>query len=282
MRRLALYTALALLCLSCGTRRTATRVPDDGGASYRGEELYGSKDKKNNGGKGLPPKLALSIEREARSWLGTKYRYGGKERSGTDCSGMVMVVFEKAADVKLPRDSRSQQAWCKPLRRSELAKGDLVFFASKSGGSRVSHVGIYLGDGDFIHASSSRGVIISNLSQDYYARHFHSAGRVGALEKDLKGSKAEKEENIMKEEVPEISLDDFLAQTTPAPEIIEAPLPAQRPSQHIRRKVFEIVECDSDSIALPAPQQTTSADTLRAPADDADSIRAEVRRAMSF
>lgn len=59
--------------------------------------------------------------------------------------------------------------------------GDLVFFATKKGGNRVGHVGIYMGDGEFIHSSSSRGVIVSNLSEPYYTSHFHSAGRVPGL-----------------------------------------------------------------------------------------------------
>ena len=64
--------------------------------------------------------------------------------------------------------------------------GDLVFFATKKGGSRVGHVGIYIGDGEFIHSSSSRGVIVSNLSEPYYKSHFYSAGRVPGLNVRIK------------------------------------------------------------------------------------------------
>lgn len=139
---------------------------------------------------------AKDIVEESRKWLGTKYRYGGESRKGTDCSGMVMKVFE-AKGIKLPRDSRSQQQWCRPIDKSSLLPADLVFFASKAGGSRVSHVGIFIGKGQFIHSSTSKGVIISRLDEDYYIRHFHSAGRVPEVNgsvSDKKAAKAIKEQ----------------------------------------------------------------------------------------
>lgn len=118
------------------------------------------------------------IVKEARKWLGTKYKYGGETKKGTDCSGMVMKVYLSVTGLKLPRDSRSQRSHCEYIKRHELMPGDLVFFASKAGGARVGHVGIYSGAGRFIHASTSRGVIESRLEENYYSRHFHSAGRV--------------------------------------------------------------------------------------------------------
>lgn len=106
--------------------------------------------------KGVDPAVGQKIVKEARKWLGTKYVYGGKTRKGTDCSGMVMVVYEQVTGIKLPRDSHSQQAFTEHIKRRDLTPGDLVFFASKAGGSRIGHVGIYIGQGQFIHASSSR------------------------------------------------------------------------------------------------------------------------------
>lgn len=127
---------------------------------------------------------ARDIVDESRRWLGTPYRYGGQSRKGTDCSGMVMKVFE-AKGIKLPRDSRSQQTWCQPIAKTSLRPADLVFFASNAGGSRVSHVGIFIGKGQFIHSSTSKGVIVSSLDEDYYIRHFHSAGRVPQVNGDV-------------------------------------------------------------------------------------------------
>lgn len=119
-----------------------------------------------------------AIVREASKWLGTKYKYGGESKNGVDCSGMVMKVYLDAAHIKLPRSSAQQQRYCHQIHRKELDEGDLVFFATGRDKKRVSHVGIYIGDGKMIHASTSRGVIISGLDEKYYARNYHSSGRV--------------------------------------------------------------------------------------------------------
>jgi len=126
---------------------------------------------------------AKRITEEARRWLGTPYRYGSNSKKGTDCSGMVMKVFE-ANGIKLPRDSRSQQQYCQAIDETSLIPGDLVFFSSSVGGSRISHVGIYIGDNQFIHSSTSKGVIVSSLNEDYYRRHYHSSGRVPEVNGD--------------------------------------------------------------------------------------------------
>ncbi len=135
--------------------------------------------------KGIDPKTARELEREARTWLGVKYKYGGDSKSGTDCSGFVKSVYLKVTGIKLPRSSAEQQEYCRSIDRHKLAPGDLVFFSSSRGG-RVSHVGLFIGSGDFIHASTSRGVMVSNLSEKYYANHYHSSGRVpGMAEKNV-------------------------------------------------------------------------------------------------
>lgn len=118
------------------------------------------------------------IVSNALTWLGTPYLYAGEDKNGVDCSGFVMRVFEDATGVKIPRNSAEQQRFAKPIDRNLLEKGDLVFFTSKRGGDSVSHVGIVVDSEDFIHASSSRGVIISSLSEDYYVRYYHSGGRI--------------------------------------------------------------------------------------------------------
>ncbi|MBE6319173.1 MAG: NlpC/P60 family protein [Bacteroidales bacterium] len=115
---------------------------------------------------------------EARKWLGAKYKYGGHSKNGTDCSGMVMEVYLAVCDYKLPRSSKEQQEFCKKIDKDELRKGDLVFFVTGKNKKRVSHVGLYIGGDDFIHSSSSKGVIISSLNQNYYKRTYHSSGRV--------------------------------------------------------------------------------------------------------
>lgn len=114
----------------------------------------------------------------ARRWLGTPYRYGGNDRSGVDCSGFTCAVFVEATGIKLPRSSREQADFCRSVERRRLRTGDLVFFTSKGGGSRINHVAIYIGDNKIIHATSSRGVIISDLDEKYWSSHFYRCGRV--------------------------------------------------------------------------------------------------------
>ncbi len=115
---------------------------------------------------------------EAMTWLGTPYRYGGKDYSGTDCSGMTMQVYNKALGIAIPRNSAEQQKYCKTIKKGALSPGDLVFFCTGKNKSRVSHVGIYIGQGQFIHSSSSKGVIISNIDERYYTSNYHSSGYV--------------------------------------------------------------------------------------------------------
>lgn len=156
-------------------------------------------------------KSGPEIVKEARKWLGTKYRYGGESSKGVDCSGLVMRVYKDATGIKLPRDSRSQQAFCVAIKRKELAVGDLVFFASKRGGSRVGHVGIYIGDDKFIHASTSRGVIISSLKEDYYVNHYHSSGRVPGM--SVEKTTKEPQKTLTKKErkeAKEVKLNDLI------------------------------------------------------------------------
>lgn len=179
LRRLILqFAAAAVLAAglaSCGTSRKATATGSYRGSTGRTERPSPPPQHLDLSGEMAAPTGALL--READSWIGTAYVYGGNDRSGVDCSGFVMKVFENALDIRLPRTSRQQQEFCKPIDRSELREGDLVFFTVR-GGSTVGHVGIYVGNDMMIHASSSRGVILTSISGKYYIDNFYSAGRV--------------------------------------------------------------------------------------------------------
>ena len=111
----------------------------------------------------------------AEEWLGTPYVYGGTSRSGTDCSGFVRNVF-KEIDIRLPRTSQEQSDQGTSVGTANIQPGDLLFFNTTGNG--VSHVGIAIGDRKFIHASTSRGVIVSSLEEKYYDEHFLFAKRV--------------------------------------------------------------------------------------------------------
>lgn len=106
--------------------------------------------------------------------VGTPYRYGGRDRSGFDCSGMVHYVYRQALGVTLPRSAREMAAVSRAIRPQDLRPGDLVFF--NTNGHAHSHVGLYIGNGEFVHAPSSRGTIrTEKLSHDYFSRRFSGA-----------------------------------------------------------------------------------------------------------
>ncbi|MBD3225496.1 MAG: glycoside hydrolase [Caldithrix sp.] len=107
----------------------------------------------------------------ARSWQGTPYSYGGSSRNGIDCSALVQSVYQSAFGIKLPRTARAQMQKGRMVRMPWLRTGDLLFFENtfRSG---VDHVGIYLGNNKFLHATSSRGVMIDALN-DYYRNHLY-------------------------------------------------------------------------------------------------------------
>lgn len=107
--------------------------------------------------------------------IGTKYVSGGTSTNGFDCSGFTMYVFDKIG-INLPHQSGSQYQMGTDVSRDEMRPGDLVFF--NTSGKGISHVGIYVGDGEFAHASSSRGVTISSLSDSYYVNRYVGAKRI--------------------------------------------------------------------------------------------------------
>lgn len=112
--------------------------------------------------------------------LGSSYVAGGTTTDGFDCSGFTMYVFSKIG-IKLPHQSASQYKMGTAVDKSELIEGDLVFF--NTSGKGVSHVGIYVGDGKFAHASSSKGVVISKLSEKYYVERYVGAKRIMSNDK---------------------------------------------------------------------------------------------------
>ena len=121
--------------------------------------------------------VSEKLLREADSWIGTAYTFGGNDRSGVDCSGFVVEVFKNSLGISLPRTSAQQHSFCDSISREDLMPGDLVFFTVR-GGANVGHVGIYIGNNRMVHSSSSKGVIISSLEANYYVVNYFGSGRV--------------------------------------------------------------------------------------------------------
>ncbi len=114
----------------------------------------------------------------AAGFLGCKYVYGGTSPSGFDCSGFTQYVFAHFG-VSLSHSSATQYTNSVRIKKSELLPGDLIFFSQTSGSTKVGHVGIYVGDGQFIHAASpGKGVRYDELESTYYVNHYIGCGRV--------------------------------------------------------------------------------------------------------
>ncbi len=107
-------------------------------------------------------------------WWGTKYRFGGTNKNGVDCSSFSEKLMGTVFGFALPRTAREQYAKCLKVVKNQLAEGDLVFFNTRGG---VSHVGVYLGEGKFVHSSSSKGVAVNNLDDNYWKSRFIAGGR---------------------------------------------------------------------------------------------------------
>ena len=118
------------------------------------------------------PRLYQSIS----EWMGTPYKYTGSSKKGVDCSGLVCKLYRDCYDKVMDGCASDIFKRSEQIRRSDLREGDLVFFKIKK--NRVSHVGIYLGQNRFVHASSKSGVIVSKLDDPYYNRYFYKGGRL--------------------------------------------------------------------------------------------------------
>lgn len=160
------FIPLILLLVACGSKSTKTT---------RTTTKQTTKTRVATGKADQIVNYALSFE-------GVAYRYGGTSRSGMDCSGLIYTSFDQAG-LQLPRISRDMASKGSAISLAEIVPGDLLFFkTSKKNGGRINHVGLIVsssgGDVQFIHATTSRGVIVSNLTENYWRKAFVGARRV--------------------------------------------------------------------------------------------------------
>ena len=118
-------------------------------------------------------------------WYGTPYRLGGTTKKGVDCSAFSQFLFASVYGLTIPRTAREQYTLTSRLSRTQLKEGDLIFFNTRG---VVSHVGVYLQNNKFVHASTSGGVTISDIFEEYWARRFAGVGRLKSSE-SLVGSR---------------------------------------------------------------------------------------------
>ena len=133
--------------------------------------------------KGSNTSRGSTLDRERKAvvdaayrWIGTPYRPGGTDREGMDCSGFVTTVYQSIGR-SLPRTARDMFSEGRSIPQSATRPGDLVFFKNTAGRG-ITHVGIFVGSMEFIHSSTSKGVIVSRLDDDYYRKHYAGTRRI--------------------------------------------------------------------------------------------------------
>jgi murein DD-endopeptidase / murein LD-carboxypeptidase len=109
-------------------------------------------------------------------WQGVPYKYGGGNKSGVDCSNFTSLLYENVFSKKIIGNSAQLAELTAPVKESNYKEGDLLFFKIK--GDKISHVGVYLINNKFVHATTSKGVMINDLSETYYKKYFIKAGRI--------------------------------------------------------------------------------------------------------
>lgn len=168
---LILLFCATLLLASCGSKKQRVALPSDFKGPKELARLYGLK---------ITPDDNIFLYNEGARWLGTPHRLGGSTKRGVDCSGFVAIVYREVYGKQLARSSADMLKHnCKKIGRGKLQEGDLVFFRTGGGKKNVpNHVGIYLKNGRFIHTSTSKGVMVSSLSEPYYTRTWITGGRV--------------------------------------------------------------------------------------------------------
>ena len=167
MKRLLLLFIISLLAVACGISRrgavSSSSTPSNDTTPPRAFSVSKYES------------MEVSLMQAYRDWKGTPYRIGGRSSAGVDCSSFVSIVFDNYFGLKLPSSTRRLMGRGEGVRRRSIRTGDLLFFKT---GRRTLHVGILVEDNEFLHASSSQGVMLSDLSEEYWANRYMGARRV--------------------------------------------------------------------------------------------------------
>ncbi|MEI7502314.1 MAG: C40 family peptidase [Paludibacter sp.] len=164
-RSLMLFVLVLLLVGCSSTQRLNSKLHQEVYASLGMEE--GRKDN-------------FELYKEAASWLNTPHNEGGLTRRGIDCSGFAYLVYKNVYGITLERSSvKIMETNCQKISMKHLREGDLVFFnTAGKRSSAINHVGIYLKDNKFVHTSTSKGVMVNSLDENYYRKSLVCGGRV--------------------------------------------------------------------------------------------------------
>ena len=166
-----LAVALLLSLNGCSSLAPAPRYTKSGGPGTSASIVRDLESRQQSG----PTRLLRVID----GYLGIPYKWGGTTREGMDCSAFTRAIIREAYGIELPRTSKQMfQVGKQVLTRSRLKPGDLVFFKDTYSGPGISHVGVYVGDSRFAHASSSKGGVITPLDNTYFKKRYAGGRRI--------------------------------------------------------------------------------------------------------
>lgn len=169
MHRLALYLSLLIFVSATSCSSSRKLAGKKVSLNHLSEKL----------GFRVTPKDDLKLYQEAAKWLGVPYRYGGNNFAGVDCSGLVCNMYKNVYRISLERTADGMyRKNCRKISRAKLRPGDLVFFNTAKKRKSVSHVGIFLKNNVFIHATTASGVRLSTLDDRYYKQRWIKGGKV--------------------------------------------------------------------------------------------------------
>ncbi|OOF51864.1 endopeptidase [Rodentibacter genomosp. 1] len=180
LKRFLTILGIVILATACSSRvhHTNSKISESDDAQLTG--LISHLEKANRGAhqtlKTNRPRSGLISDKALagvyNEWVGTRYRMGGTSKRGIDCSAFMQTAFWSAYGIELPRSTAEQRYLGRKISKHELQKGDLVFFRHNN------HVGVYIGNNRFMHASTSKGVTISSLDESYWARTYTQSRRI--------------------------------------------------------------------------------------------------------
>jgi lipoprotein Spr len=175
MKNIGLFCLLiGVLLTACKSKKTA--IPTHGNGTQGADSTLFYKQLGEKVNIQVSPEDNTKLYVFVADWLGTPHKIGKCTKNGVDCSCFVKLLYETVYAKNSPRTAAEMYKTSKKLERKGLEEGDLVFFTIKS--TRVSHVGVYLKNGWFAHVSTSKGVMINNLSEKYYQQYYAGAGRI--------------------------------------------------------------------------------------------------------
>lgn len=170
----SIFIVYCLVVTACSSgRKTAAPAPATNAPTFVIDSAL-SKILGRQVPKGANPQLVKAMA----SWMGVPYKYGGNTQQGIDCSGLIGAILPQVYGSKPARSTAALYQQVQPVAGATLQEGDLVFFTIQT--SQPGHAGIYLWNGFFLHASTSRGVIISSLHEPYWSRYFVGGGRLAS------------------------------------------------------------------------------------------------------